>query len=68
MAQISDTGTHSSDRGDLGPRNIQPRDFRGRRMLLVALWVLGAIALAVLGVIVHLHKAPWPFETEEILR
>jgi len=62
MAQISDSGTHYSDRGDLAPRNGKARASRGRRIVWITLWVLGAIVLAALGVIVHLHKAPYPFE------
>jgi undecaprenyl-diphosphatase len=62
MAQISNRGTHSGERGDLTSGGDQAPVSRGQRMFRVALWILGLIALVVLGVIVHLHKAPFPFE------
>src|SRR5215467_9248006 len=62
MAQISDTGIRSADRGDLAPRNDKTGSSRRRRIVWITLWVIGAIALAALGFVVHMHKAPWPFE------
>lgn len=62
MAQISDRGTYDREKGNLTPDNNQARVSRGRRIFGVALWILGVIAVAALGVIVHLHKAPYPFE------
>ena len=62
MAQISDRGTRDSGRGDLTPGDNQVPTSRGRRIFWVVLWILGVIVVAALGVIVHLHKAPWPFE------
>ncbi|HEY6541034.1 MAG TPA: phosphatase PAP2 family protein [Ktedonobacteraceae bacterium] len=62
MAQISDRGTRDRGRGDLTPRGNGAPVSRGQRTFRVALWILGVIILVVLGVIVHLHKAPYPFE------
>lgn len=61
MAQISDRGTSDSERDDLAPGDKRATS-RGRRVLWIVLWILGAIALAVVGFIVHMHKAPFPFE------
>src|SRR2546426_7425245 len=33
-----------------------------RRIVGIALWVIGVIILAVAAVIVHFHTAPWPVE------
>lgn len=41
----------------LGKQGIHPR-----QVILAALWVIGLIILVVLGVIAHLHPAPFPFE------
>ena len=62
MAQISDSGTHYSDRGIPAPRTGKTGSSRGHRITWLVLWVLGAIVLVALGVVVHLHKAPLPFE------
>lgn len=32
------------------------------RIIGIALWVIGLVILVALAVIVHAHKAPWPFE------
>ena len=62
MAQISERGATDGGRGDLAPGENQTRAARRRRILWIALWILGVIAVAAIGVIVHLHKAPFPFE------
>lgn len=62
MAQISDRGINDRERGGLTPGDNQRPVTRQQRMFRIALWILGVIALAVLGYIVHTHKAPFPFE------
>lgn len=63
MAQLTDRGTNNRrERGDLTPGENQPPVTRQQRVFRVALWILGLIVLAVLGYIVHTHKAPFPFE------
>ena len=62
MAQISDSGTDYTNRGVLVPPPHKERSSPGRRIFWVTLWILGAIALAALGFVVHMHKAPLPFE------
>ncbi len=62
MAQLSDRGTRNRGRGSLASGDNQAPVSRRRRIFGIALWILGVIIVAALGVIVHLHKAPYPFE------
>ena len=62
MAQVSNSGTQSHDESVRVPRTTKGRGSRGRRVVWIALWVIGALVLAALAMIVHSHKAPWPFE------
>jgi membrane-associated phospholipid phosphatase len=42
--------------------NDQEPGANGRRIVEVALWVIGVIILGVACVVVHFHTAPWPIE------
>jgi membrane-associated phospholipid phosphatase len=60
MTQLTDSGSRNRERGDLTP-GYNPVT-RQQRIFRVVLWILGVVVLAVLGYIVHTHKAPYPFE------
>lgn len=49
LAQVSNSGTQYYDESVRVPRNTKGRGSRGRRVVWVVLWVIGALVLAALA-------------------
>jgi hypothetical protein len=62
VPRIPDSAAKLSDEPALASRNGRAPSSRAQRIVVISLWVLGFIILAGLGVLVHFHTAPWPFE------
>ncbi len=44
--------------------DLKGRNTKARRIVVVALWIIGFVLLIVASVIVRLHPAPWPYDLQ----
>jgi hypothetical protein len=62
VRNLPDSAANTHDERARAFRHASAPGSRAPRLVAISLWVLGFLLLAALGVLVHFHTAPWPFE------